>query len=90
MFFLGTADGAGRPQCSREGGDPGFLRVIDEHTLAFPNDDGNGMYLSLGNVLANPYVPRTGKQTPVPDEKRGDLAAGALPAGDPAAQLPEE
>jgi predicted pyridoxine 5'-phosphate oxidase superfamily flavin-nucleotide-binding protein len=56
MFFLGTADDAGRPQCSYKGGDPGFLRVIDEHTLAFPNYDGNGMYLSLGNVLINPHV----------------------------------
>jgi predicted pyridoxine 5'-phosphate oxidase superfamily flavin-nucleotide-binding protein len=56
MFFLATADADGRPQCSYKGGDPGFLRVIDEHTLAFPNYDGNGMYLSLGNVLINPHV----------------------------------
>ena len=56
MFFLGTADDAGHPQCSYKGGDPGFIRVIDEHTLAFPNYDGNGMYLSLGNVLINPHV----------------------------------
>jgi predicted pyridoxine 5'-phosphate oxidase superfamily flavin-nucleotide-binding protein len=56
MFFLGTADEAGQPQCSYKGGDPGFIKVIDEHTLAFPNYDGNGMYLSLGNVLVNPYI----------------------------------
>jgi predicted pyridoxine 5'-phosphate oxidase superfamily flavin-nucleotide-binding protein len=56
MFFLATADASGQPQCSYKGGDPGFLRVIDEHTLAFPNYDGNGMYLSLGNVLVNPRV----------------------------------
>ena len=56
MFFLGTADDAGQPQCSYKGGDPGFIRVIDEHTLAFPNYDGNGMYLSLGNVLVNPQI----------------------------------
>ncbi|MEY2516583.1 MAG: uncharacterized protein QOJ89_3941, partial [bacterium] len=56
MFFLATADAAGQPQCSYKGGDPGFLRVIDERTLAFPNYDGNGMYLSLGNVLVNPSV----------------------------------
>ena len=31
-------------------------RVVDEHTLAFPNYDGNGMYLSLGNVLVNPQI----------------------------------
>ncbi len=56
MFFLATADADGRPQCSYKGGDPGFVRVLDEHTLAFPNCDGNGMYLSMGNVLANPHV----------------------------------
>ena len=56
MFFLATADADGRPQCSYKGGDPGFVRVLDEHTIAFPNYDGNGMYLSLGNVLENPQV----------------------------------
>jgi uncharacterized protein len=56
MFFLATADEHGRPQCSYKGGDPGFVRVVDEHTLAFPSYDGNGMYLSLGNVLRNPRV----------------------------------
>jgi predicted pyridoxine 5'-phosphate oxidase superfamily flavin-nucleotide-binding protein len=56
MFFLATADGEGRPQCSYKGGDPGFVKVLDEHTLAFPNYDGNGMYLSLGNTLVNPQV----------------------------------
>jgi uncharacterized protein len=56
MFFLASADAQGRPQCSYKGGDPGFVRVLDEHTLAFPNYDGNGMYLSMGNVLVNPHV----------------------------------
>jgi uncharacterized protein len=56
MFFLATADHEGRPQCSYKGGDPGFVRVLDEHTIAFPNYDGNGMYLSLGNALDNPHV----------------------------------
>ena len=56
MFFLATADAAGRPQCSYKGGDPGFVRVLDERTLAFPSYDGNGMYLSLGNVCVNPHV----------------------------------
>jgi predicted pyridoxine 5'-phosphate oxidase superfamily flavin-nucleotide-binding protein len=56
MFFLATADADGRPQCSYKGGDPGFVRVLDEHTVAFPNYDGNGMYLSMGNLLVNPHV----------------------------------
>jgi hypothetical protein len=56
MFFLATADAGGRPQCSYKGGEPGFVRVLDEHTIAFPNYDGNGMYLSMGNALVNPPV----------------------------------
>jgi predicted pyridoxine 5'-phosphate oxidase superfamily flavin-nucleotide-binding protein len=56
MFFLATADAAGRPNCSYKGGDPGFVRVLDEHTLVFPNYDGNGMYLSMGNAAENPHV----------------------------------
>ena len=56
MFFLATADAEGRPQCSYKGGDPGFVRVLNDRTLAFPNYDGNGMYLSMGNALVNPHV----------------------------------
>ena len=56
MFFLATADAEGRPQCSYKGGDPGFVRVLGERELAFPNYDGNGMYLSTGNVQVNPHV----------------------------------
>ena len=56
MFFLATADEHGAPQCSYKGGDPGFVRVLDESTIAFPCYDGNGMFLSMGNVLANPQV----------------------------------
>lgn len=50
MFFLATVDRAGQPTCSYKGGDPGFVKVVDDRTLAFPNYDGNGMYLSMGNV----------------------------------------
>jgi predicted pyridoxine 5'-phosphate oxidase superfamily flavin-nucleotide-binding protein len=56
MFFLATCDADGRPNCSYKGGDPGFVRVLDERTVAFPNYDGNGMFLSMGNVLVNPSV----------------------------------
>jgi uncharacterized protein len=56
MFFLATADAEGRPQCSYKGGAPGFVRVLDERTIAFPNYDGNGMYLSAGNMVVNPHV----------------------------------
>jgi predicted pyridoxine 5'-phosphate oxidase superfamily flavin-nucleotide-binding protein len=56
MFFLATADADGKPQCSYKGGEPGFVRVLDERTIAFPSYDGNGMYLSMGNALANANV----------------------------------
>lgn len=56
MFFLATSDPAGRPNCSYKGGDTGFVRVLDESTLVFPNYDGNGMYLSMGNVGENAHV----------------------------------
>jgi uncharacterized protein len=56
MLFLATADERGRPDCSYKGGEPGFVRVLDEHTIAFPSYDGNGMFKSFGNVLVNPEV----------------------------------
>ena len=56
MFFLATCDDRGLPTCSYKGGDPGFVRVVDERTLAFPNYDGNGKYQSMGNLLRNPNV----------------------------------
>lgn len=56
LFFLATADAQGRPDCSYKGGDPGFVRVVAADELVFPSYDGNGMFRSLGNVLANPAV----------------------------------
>jgi predicted pyridoxine 5'-phosphate oxidase superfamily flavin-nucleotide-binding protein len=56
MFFLATVDPDGNPQCSYKGGDPGFVRVVDDTTLAFPVYDGNGMFLSLGNIRAQAKV----------------------------------
>lgn len=56
MFFLATADEHGAPQCSYKGGDPGFVRVPDPATVVFPVYDGNGMFLSAGNLTVNPQV----------------------------------
>ena len=56
MLFVATADASGNPDCSYKGGLPGFVRVVDDRTLAFPDYDGNGMYRSWGNVLVNPAV----------------------------------
>jgi predicted pyridoxine 5'-phosphate oxidase superfamily flavin-nucleotide-binding protein len=51
MFFLATVDARGHASCSYKGGEPGFVRVLDPRTLAFPSYDGNGMFLSLGAVV---------------------------------------
>lgn len=56
FFFLATADAEGRPDCSFKGGMPGFVRVTGQSELVFPDYDGNGMFKSLGNIVANPHV----------------------------------
>jgi len=56
MFFLATVDASGQPTCSYKGGEPGFLRVLDGKTLMFPCYDGNGMFLSVGNLSAQRKV----------------------------------
>ena len=55
-FFIATTDEEGQPPCSYKGGAPGFVRVLDETTIAFPIYDGNGMYLTAGNLLATKKV----------------------------------
>ena len=50
MFWLATVDHLGQPTVSYKGGAPGFVRLLDSRTLAFPCYDGNGMYYSMGNV----------------------------------------
>lgn len=52
FFFLSTVSEDGQPTVSYKGGAPGFVRVLGESTLAFPSYDGNGMFLSLGNIAA--------------------------------------
>ena len=56
MFFIATVDRRGVPTCSHKGGDPGFVRVLNPHELGFPLYDGNGMFLTAGNVAAHPSV----------------------------------
>jgi predicted pyridoxine 5'-phosphate oxidase superfamily flavin-nucleotide-binding protein len=56
MFFLATSDREGNLDCSYKGGEPGFVRVLDPQTLAFPVYDGNGTFMSMGNVLEMPNV----------------------------------
>lgn len=56
MFFLTTIDDKSRPTVSYKGGDVGFVKVIDKQTLIFPSYDGNGMFLSIGNITGNPQI----------------------------------
>jgi hypothetical protein len=55
-FFLATVSPDGVPTVGYKGGAPGFVRVVDKRTLAFPNYNGNGMYLAMGNVVEGSMV----------------------------------
>lgn len=52
-FYLATASATGRPYIQHRGGPKGFLRVLDDHTLAFVDFKGNRQYISLGNLSEN-------------------------------------
>jgi predicted pyridoxine 5'-phosphate oxidase superfamily flavin-nucleotide-binding protein len=56
MFFLTTINDKGEPTVSYKGGDIGFVKVLDSTTLIFPSFDGNGMFLSMGNINGNPKI----------------------------------
>ena len=56
FFFLSTVDADGQPTVSHKGGAPGFVRVVDPGTLVFPSYDGNGMFLSMGNIAGDPRI----------------------------------
>ena len=56
LMFVSTADAAGNCDCSIRAGLPGFVRVIDKHSLAYPEYRGNGVMASLGNLSENPRV----------------------------------
>ncbi len=52
--FMATASADGQPYIQHRGGPPGFLRVLDEHTLGFADFRGNRQYVTLGNLSENP------------------------------------
>jgi predicted pyridoxine 5'-phosphate oxidase superfamily flavin-nucleotide-binding protein len=56
MAFIATSDAAGECDCSFRAGMAGFLRVLDERTIAYPEFRGNGVMASLGNILENPHI----------------------------------
>ena len=53
-FYLATASGQGQPYIQHRGGPKGFLRVIDDKTLAFADFSGNRQYITTGNLADNP------------------------------------
>jgi len=52
-FYLGTANADGQPYIQHRGGKPGFLKVLDEKTLAFADFRGNRQYITAGNLSEN-------------------------------------
>ncbi len=56
MFWLATVDKDGFPTVSYKGGDPGFVRALDNKTIVFPLYDGNGMFYSAGNIAGSRKV----------------------------------
>ena len=52
-FYLATASAAGQPYIQHRGGPPGFLKVLDERTLAFADFGGNKQYITIGNLSEN-------------------------------------
>ncbi|HET9988280.1 MAG TPA: pyridoxamine 5'-phosphate oxidase family protein [Kofleriaceae bacterium] len=52
--YLATASAEGQPYIQHRGGPPGFLRVLDEHTLAFADFAGNRQFITTGNLAENP------------------------------------
>lgn len=56
MAFIATADGSGECDCSFRAGPPGFIRVLDDQTIAYPEYRGNGVMASLGNVSENGHI----------------------------------
>lgn len=52
-FYLGTASVDGQPYIQHRGGPKGFLKVLDDQTLAFADFSGNAQYVSIGNLAEN-------------------------------------
>lgn len=56
FFFLSSVSADGWPTVSYKGGAPGLVTALDDKTLVFPSYDGNGMFLSMGNIAASQRI----------------------------------
>ena len=52
-FYIATVSETGWPYVQHRGGPPGFIKLIDDRTLAIPDYRGNRQYISVGNLSAN-------------------------------------
>jgi len=92
FFFLSTVNKLGEPTVSHKGGPAGFVRVLNETTLVFPSYDGNGMFLSMGNIAATGKIGLLFIDFQTPHRVRVQATASVsgndpLLAGFPGAQL---
>lgn len=83
FFFLATVNDESEPTVSYKGGAPGFVRVLDSATLAFPSYDGNGMYLSMGNIATSPKIGLLFIDLETPHRLRVQASASLAPDHDP-------
>ena len=88
MFFLATVDARGRPTVSYKGGAPGFVRIVAPSELVFAVHDGNGMFLSLGNMAAQSHIGMLFIDFQAPRRLRVQGSARIIPADDASAHFP--
>ena len=88
FFFLSTVDADGWPTVSYKGGPVGVVHVEDERTLVFPSYDGNGMFLSMGNVAASARIGMLFVDLETPNRLRVQATAELVEQveGDPAGE----
>ena len=82
-FYMATVSATGWPYVQHRGGPPGFLRVLDEHTLGFADFRGNRQYISVGNVAGDDRVALI--MVDYPHQVRLKLLAHASVTEEPAA-----
>ena len=56
FLVISTADGAGKADLSPRGDPPGFVHVVDDHTILIPDRPGNNRLDTMANIVANPNV----------------------------------
>lgn len=56
FFFLATSNKSGECDCSFKGGGPNIIHILDARHFVFPDIQGNGAFMSIGNIIQNPYV----------------------------------